>query len=463
MAYHHVTVIGAGLAGSEAAWQLARRGITVDLHEMRPQVNTPAHQSDQFAELVCSNSFRSADQTSAVGLLKEELRQLDSLIMTAADATAVPAGKALAVDRELFSRHVTDALCTHPNIVIHREEVRSLCHCEAQPKQSSVAPLDCHAPIKLGLAMTPIILATGPLTSKAMSQELLRLTCSDALYFYDSLAPLILAESIDTTKTFRAGRYEVSESQEGDYINCPMDKPQYEAFVAALIAAEKIEPKEFEKAIYFEGCMPIEVMAERGVQTLRFGPMKSVGLTDPRTGRWPYAVVQLRQDNRQGTVYNMVGFQTRMKWGEQARILRTIPGLENAEILRYGAMHRNTYVNSPVVLNEDHSLKAMPHVHLAGQMTGVEGYLESAASGAFVGMTVAAKVKGSALALPPATTALGAMLRHVLHGNDRRFEPQNVHWGLFPPLETVIPKAQRREAMLGRARRDFGLFQRGLE
>lgn len=441
MTHDHVTVIGAGLAGSEAAWQLARRGVTVDLYEMRPQVKTPAHRSDQCAELVCSNSFRSADPASAVGLLKEELRRLGSLIMTAADATAVPAGKALAVDRDLFARHVTDALSTHPHIRIHREEVTSL----------------------VDRDMTPIILATGPLTSPALAEELLKFTQSDALYFYDSLAPLILAESIDSARTFRAGRYEVSESREGDYINCPMDRAQYEAFVAALIAAEKVEPREFEKPIYFEGCMPIEVMAERGVQTLRFGPMKAAGLTDPRTGRWPYAAVQLRQDNRQGTVYNMVGFQTRMKWGAQAAILRTIPGLEHAEILRYGAMHRNTYVNSPVVLNEDHSLKAMPHVHLAGQMTGVEGYLESAASGAFVGMTVAAKVKGNALALPPATTALGAMLRHVLNGDARRFEPQNVHWGLFPPPDAILPKAQRREAMLARARRDLGLFQRGLE
>lgn len=441
---NHVTVIGAGLAGSEAAWQLAKRGIMVDLYEMRPQARTPAHQTDHFAELVCSNSFRSADPTSAVGLLKEELRHYGSLILAAADATAVPAGKALAVDRQLFSQHVTDALCTHPNIFIHREEVTSL----------------GYPSLRDG---SPVILATGPLTSPALAQELLQLTQSESLYFYDSLAPLILTESIDTEKTFRAGRYEVSETQEGDYINCPLDKPQYEAFVAALLAAEKIEPKEFEKAIYFEGCMPIEVMAERGAQTLRFGPMKSVGLTDPRTGRWPYAAVQLRQDNKLGTVYNMVGFQTRMKWGEQAKILRTLPGLENAEILRYGAMHRNTYVNSPVVLNEDHSLKALPHVHLAGQMTGVEGYLESAASGWFVGMTVAAKVKERALPLPPATTSLGALLRHVLNGNAKRFEPQNVHWGLFPPLDAKVHKSERREAMVARARSDRALFECGLE
>lgn len=439
------TVIGAGLAGSEAAWQLAQRGIMVDLYEMRPQVATPAHHTDHFAELVCSNSFRSAEPTSAIGLLKEELRQLGSLILSAADATAVPAGKALAVDRELFSQHVTDRLCNHPNIFIHRKEVCSLCHCEehvSATRQSSV--------IQRG--MTPIILATGPLTSPTLAQELLQLTQFESLYFYDSLAPLILTESIDTQKTFRAGRYDVSETQEGDYINCPMTKEQYENFVAAIVAAEKVEPKAFEKAIYFEGCMPIEVMAERGPLTLRFGPMKSVGLTDPHTGRWPYAVVQLRQDNRLGTVYNMVGFQTRMKWGEQSKILRTIPGLENAEILRYGAMHRNMYVNSPLLLNEDHSLKVMPHVHLAGQMTGVEGYLESAASGWFVGTTVASKLMGKTCQLPPAETSLGAMLRHVVYGNPKKFEPQNVHWGLFPPLEADVHKTKRREAMLTRAR-----------
>lgn len=433
-----VTVIGAGLAGSEAAWQLAQRGVMVDLFEMRPQVATPAHHTDHFAELVCSNSFRSADPSSAVGLLKEELRQLGSLIMDAADATAVPAGKALAVDRELFSQHVTDALCNHPNIFIHREEITSL----------------------QTLAQAPVVLATGPLTSPALAQELLQLTQSESLYFYDSLAPLILAESIDTNITFRAGRYDVSETQEGDYINCPMTKEQYENFVAAIVAAEKVEPKEFEKAIYFEGCMPIEVMAERGPLTLRFGPMKAVGLTDPKTGRWPYAVVQLRQDNRLGTVYNMVGFQTRMKWGAQAEILRTIPGLENAEILRYGAMHRNMYVNSPQILNEDHSLKVMPHVHLAGQMTGVEGYLESAASGWFVGTTVAAKVNEKSWRLPPAETSMGAMLRHVLMGNTKKFEPHNVHWGLFPPLTEDVHKTKRRETMLARARMSFSEWSR---
>jgi methylenetetrahydrofolate--tRNA-(uracil-5-)-methyltransferase len=435
-----VTVIGAGLAGSEAAWQLAQRGVMVDLFEMRPQVATPAHHTDHFAELVCSNSFRSADPSSAVGLLKEELRQLGSLIMTAADATAVPAGKALAVDRELFSQYVTDALCNHPNIFIHREEVKTI-----------TSPLGGEVGRRPGEGC-PVILATGPLTSPALAQELLQLTQSESLYFYDSLAPLILTESIDTEKTFRAGRYDVSETQEGDYINCPMTKDQYDNFVAALLAAEKVQPKEFEKAIYFEGCMPIEVMAERGPLTLRFGPMKAVGLTDPKTGRWPYAVVQLRQDNRLGTVYNMVGFQTRMKWGAQAEILRTIPGLENAEILRYGAMHRNMYVNSPQVLNEDHSLKVMQHIHLAGQMTGVEGYLESAASGWFVGTTVAAKVVGKSWPLPPAETSMGAMLRHVLYGNAQKFEPHNVHWGLFPPLTENIHKTKRREAMLARAR-----------
>lgn len=434
----HVTVIGAGLAGSEAAWQLARRGITVDLFEMRPGTATPAHHTDHFAELVCSNSFRSAEPTSAVGLLKEELRQLGSLILQAADATAVPAGKALAVDRELFSNYVTDALCTHPKIFVRREEVTSLSQ----------------------IRHRPVVLATGPLTSPALAQELLALTQSESLYFYDSLAPLIMTDSIDTEKTFRAGRYDVSETVEGDYINCPMDKVQYDNFVAALLASEKVAPKEFEKAIYFEGCMPIEVMAERGPETLRHGPMKPMGLTDPRTGRWPHAVVQLRQDNRLGTVYNMVGFQTRMKWGAQAEVLRTIPGLENAEILRFGAMHRNMYLNSPMLLNEDHSLKVMPDVHLAGQMTGVEGYLESAASGWFVGNSVAAKITGKPWPLPAATTSLGAMLRHVLFGNPQKFEPQNVHWGLFPPLETDVPKSERKAAFLNRAREDIDLYMK---
>lgn len=426
----NATVIGAGLAGSEAAWQLAEQGIQVDLFEMRPQTTTAAHHTDQCAELVCSNSFRSADPTSAVGLLKEELRQLNSLILSVADATTVPAGKALAVDRELFSQQVTEKLNTHPCITLRREEVKSV-------------------------VGSPVILATGPLTAPDLAQELLHITDSTSLYFYDSLAPLIMTDSIDTSKTFRAGRYDVSESAEGDYINCPMTKEEYNTFIAEVIAAEKVQPKEFEKAIYFEGCMPIEVMAERGPETLRHGPMKPMGLTDPRTGRWPHAVVQLRQDNRLGTVYNMVGFQTRMKWGEQARVLRMIPGLENAEILRYGAMHRNMYMNSPKLLNEDHSLKARPGVYCAGQMTGVEGYLESAASGWYVGRTVAAQLKEKTWGLPPATCSLGAMLRHVLHGNPERFEPQNIHWGLFPPLEARVHKNQRKEAMLARARLSF--------
>lgn len=415
-----ITVIGGGLAGSEAAWQAAQRGIAVDLYEMRPQKMTPAHHTSHLAELVCTNSLRSDSLTNAVGILKEEMRQLNSLIMYAADRTRVPAGSALAVDREQFSLLVTKKLEEHPLIRIHREEVTEI------PEGITVV-------------------ATGPLTSEALSQRLRDLTGEEYLYFYDAAAPIVTKESINMEKVFAASRYGKGEA---DYLNCPMNEEEFERFYEALVTAEVAPLKEFEKEIYFEGCLPIEVMAKRGKQTLLFGPLKPVGLIDPRTGKEPYAVVQLRQDNSARTLYNLVGFQTHLKWGEQRRIIQLIPGLEQAEIVRYGVMHRNTYINSPKLLRPTYQFKKRDTLFFAGQMTGVEGYVESAASGLVAGINASRLAQGKKPFVFPPETALGSLAHYVTSADPAHFQPMNANFGLFPPPEKKIKNKQARQAFL---------------
>ncbi|WP_439356606.1 methylenetetrahydrofolate--tRNA-(uracil(54)-C(5))-methyltransferase (FADH(2)-oxidizing) TrmFO [Bradyrhizobium sp. DASA03007] len=425
-----VHVIGAGLAGSEAAWQVAKSGVAVVLHEMRPTRMTEAHRTDGLAELVCSNSFRSDDAANnAVGLLHAEMRRLDSLIMRAADANQVPAGGALAVDREGFSAAVTKALNDHPLIEIARGEVAGL------------PPAD----------WSNVIVATGPLTSAPLADAIRELTDENALAFFDAIAPIVHRESIDMSVAWFQSRYDkVGPGGNGaDYINCPMTKEQYDGFVAALIAGEKTEFKAWEtNTPYFDGCLPIEVMAERGLETLRHGPMKPVGLTNPNDpATKPYAIVQLRQDNKLGTLYNIVGFQTKLKYGEQQRIFRTIPGLEKAEFARLGGLHRNTFLNSPKLLDGQLRLRAQPRLRFAGQMTGCEGYVESASVGLIAGLYAAADACGETLAGPPGTTALGSLLGHITGGHietiepgSRSFQPMNINFGLFPPLATVPTK-----------------------
>jgi methylenetetrahydrofolate--tRNA-(uracil-5-)-methyltransferase len=412
-----VYVIGGGLAGSEATWQLAQAGVPAALHEMRPVRSTEAHKTDRLAELVCSNSFRSDDAANnAVGLLHEEMRRCGSLIMAAADAHKLPAGGALAVDREGFADAVTAPLTDHPLVTIVREEIAGLPPAE----------------------WDQVIVATGPLTSPALAEAIRRVTGEDSLAFFDAIAPIVYRESIDFERAWFQSRYDrTGPAGDGaDYINCPLDKGPYLAFVAALLAGEKTEFKNWEKETpYFEGCLPIEVMAARGANTLRFGPMKPVGLVDPRAGRRPYAVVQLRQDNALGTLFNMVGFQTKLKHGEQVRIFRTLPGLERAEFARLGGLHRNTFINSPRLLDRQLRLKAMPRLRFAGQITGVEGYVESAAIGLLAGRFAAAFRQGTRLEAPPPTSALGALLNHIAGGaNSRSFQPMNVNFGLFPDL-----------------------------
>jgi methylenetetrahydrofolate--tRNA-(uracil-5-)-methyltransferase len=414
-----VTVVGGGLAGCEAAWQLARRGVRVRLFEMRPGKTSPAHTGTDLAELVCSNSLRSDAPENAVGLLHEELRRAGSLVLAAADASRVPAGSALAVDRTAFARAITERIESERAIELVREEVTAL------PE---------------GLA----ILATGPLTSEALAGEIQKL-CGDALYFYDSIAPVVYADSLDHSVVFRASRWADPAEGEGDYLNAPLSREQYHRFVAELVAAEKMPLHEFEKPVYFEGCLPIEVMAERGAETLSFGPMKPVGLADPRGGPTPYAVVQLRQEDKRGTLYNLVGFQTKMKIGEQKRIFRTIPGLEQAVFARFGSVHRNTFSRAPELLDERLQHRGRPGLHFAGQMAGVEGYVESAALGLLAGVFVAAKARGAEAPLPPEGTGLGALLRHLREASPRHFQPMNVNFGLFPPLEGRAAKASRRE------------------
>ena len=440
-----IHVVGGGLAGSEAAWQIARAGVPVVLHEMRPLRKTDAHQTDGLAELVCSNSFRSDDpENNAVGLLHAEMRRCDSVILAAADAHQVPAGGALAVDREGFSAAVTAALAAEPLVTIERGEIEGL------PPE----------------AWDSVIVATGPLTSAALAEAIQGLTGEDSLAFFDAIAPIVYRESIDMEKAWFQSRYDKPGpgGTGADYINCAFERDQYEAFIAALLEADRIDFREWEKNTpYFEGCLPIEVMAQRGADTLRFGPMKPVGLTDPRTGRRPWAVVQLRQDNALGTLFNLVGFQTKLKWGEQSRVLHMIPGLENARFARFGGIHRNTFLNSPKLLDDRLRLRADPRLRFAGQITGVEGYVESAACGLLAGRFAAAERLGVAIDSPPVTTALGAMLAHVTGGHlaeGESFQPMNVNFGLFPPLEfegKKPPKGKdRKRALAARAVTDLG-------
>ncbi|MEW6698572.1 MAG: FADH(2)-oxidizing methylenetetrahydrofolate--tRNA-(uracil(54)-C(5))-methyltransferase TrmFO [Bacillota bacterium] len=420
-----VMVIGAGLAGSEAAWQLARRGVKVDLYEMRPQKSSPAHHTPYFSELVCSNSLRAAAVENAVGLLKEEMRQLGSLVISAADAHRVPAGGALAVDREGFAKFITDTLEQHPLIDVYRDEITAL------PKGRIV------------------IIASGPLTSEALSQEIVKLTGEQYLYFYDAAAPIVTLDSLDMTKVFRASRYGKGEE---DYLNCPMNRDEYDVFYDALLHAERAPVKEFEKQVHFEGCMPVEVLASRGRDTLLYGPLKPVGLTDPRTGKRPHGVVQLRQDNAEGTLYNLVGFQTNLKWGEQKRVFSLIPGLENAEFVRYGVMHRNTYINSPALLKPTFQMKEHETIFFAGQITGVEGYVESAAAGLMAGINAARLAAGMPLVEFPAETAHGALVHYITTAPGGNFQPMNVTFGLFPELPMRIKgKKERGQAQGARA------------
>ena len=429
-----ITVIGAGLAGSEATWQLAERGVRVDLYEMRPNKSTPAHQTDRFAELVCSNSLRGAGLENAVGLLKEEMRRLGSFIMSAADHNAVSAGGALAVDRELFASEVTKRLEQHPYVTVHREEVRRL-------SQEGIS-----------------VVASGPLTSDALAEDILRLTGEEALSFYDAAAPIVTLESIDLNKAFWASRYDKGEA---DYLNCPMTKEEYGAFYEALIQAETAEVQGFEQGKVFEGCLPVEVMAKRGLQTLTFGPLKPVGLQDPRTGRKSYAVVQLRKENQAGTLFNLVGFQTHLKWGEQKRVFSLIPGLENAEFVRYGVMHRNTFLNAPKVLNADFSLKVKPTIFFAGQMTGVEGYVESAASGLLAGLNAWRRSNLRDTLVFPSETALGGLARHLEGSPSQSFQPMNINFGLLPPLtERIRDKREKNMKISERALMSLGEFCR---
>ena len=457
-----IHIIGGGLAGCEAAWQAAARGVPVTIHEMRPARPTDVHKTDRLAELVCSNSFRGDKLDNAVGLLKEEMRRLDSLVMHAAEISRVPAGAALAVDRELFARTVTQAIHEHPLITLSREEVTS---------------------IPAATTESPVIIATGPLTSPDLSAAIVRLVGNEQLYFYDAISPIVLAETIDMKKVFRASRWNRNSRQskvvsqqsqspddrqkvcgiddgEGDYLNCPMSADEYRAFYAALVAAESATVHDFDKEKFFEGCLPIEVMAHRGEDTLRFGPMKPVGLRDPRTGRQPYAAVQLRQDNLAGDHYSLVGFQTQLKWGEQARVLRMIPGLEQAEFVRFGMVHRNTYINGPTVLHETWQTRTNPSLFFAGQISGVEGYVESAASGLIAGRNAAALVHGQALIVPPRTTAIGALAFYVSHANPHDYQPTNITFGIMePPPEQIRDKQKRKLAISERALGDLEIWK----
>jgi len=422
-----VHVVGGGLSGTECAWQLAERGVPVVLHEMRPVRSTPAHKSGDLAELVCSNSLRSDDPLHAAGLLKREMEAFGSLVISAARAAAVPAGSALAVDRERFAAGINAAIGSHPRIELRREEVTAI------PEEEGSGD---------------VVLGTGPLTSAAMAARLQELLGSDYLYFYDAIAPIVEGESLDRTKLFWQSRYGKGEG--ADYLNAPLDREQYLAFHQAVLTAEVVAPHEFEQAVFFEGCLPIEELARRGLDTLRYGPMKPVGLRAP-DGRRPWAVVQLRQENLAKSQLNLVGFQSRMKWGEQQRVLAMIPGLENARFVRFGQIHRNTFVNSPVHLDRHYRVKAAPRVRLAGQITGVEGYLESAATGLAIGLYLAfERARGRAPEPFPPTTALGALARHLTESDPRHFQPANINYGLFVELDG-LKKVDRRAAFARRA------------
>lgn len=430
-----IAIIGAGLAGCECAMALARQGVASTLYEMKPTRFSAAHTSEHLAELVCSNSLRSNEPEAAIGVLKAEMRDLGSLVMQAAEATKLPAGKALAVDRDAFAAYVTSAIEAEPLITLVRKEIASL---DAEELKG----------------FTTVVIAAGPLASDALSGSLAQAMGGEHLYFYDAIAPIVAADSIDMDVCFRASRYDRGETESGDYVNCPMDKAQYLALHQALLEADKVAARGFEKETHFEGCMPIEALAERGEDTLAFGSFKPVGLVDPKTGQRPYAVVQLRAENREGTAYNLVGCQTKLKYGEQERVFRMIPGLEAAEFLRLGSMHRNTFVNAPKVL-VGLELKARPGVHLAGQITGVEGYVESAACGLWLGVKLAAKARGADLAPPPATTVLGGLLGH-LAVEVKNFQPSNANFGLTPPLERRAKKRDRKALFADRAREAFG-------
>ncbi len=435
-----VTVIGAGLAGCEVTWQLAERGVDVRLVEQKPHARTPAQTTDTFCELVCSNSLRGAALANAVGLLKEELRRAGSLILACADATRVPAGGALAVDREAFSALVTSRLRGHPRVTLEARIV------EAVPDASPDAP---------------VVLATGPLTGDALAADLARLVGSEHLAYYDAIAPIVAADSIEWDRVFKQSRYGKGAEEGGDqaYVNCPMDEAQYRAFVADVMGAAKVEPRSFEDVKYFEGCLPIEVMASRGPMTLAFGPMKPVGLVDPRTGQRPFAVVQLRQEDAAASAYNLVGFQTRMTWTDQGRVLRTIPGLAAAEILRFGSVHRNTFVDAPRALDANMQLRARPGVFLAGQITGVEGYVESCASGFVCGVLLAQSLLGLAHSPPPETTALGGVITHITRPGPAGYQPSNVTWAWLPPMvNRRLKKHERYEAIAGRALADLAAW-----
>ncbi|HMQ09733.1 MAG TPA: methylenetetrahydrofolate--tRNA-(uracil(54)-C(5))-methyltransferase (FADH(2)-oxidizing) TrmFO [Oligoflexia bacterium] len=426
-----INVVGAGMAGSEAAFLLAEKGFLVTLWEMRPKVKTPAHETDKFAEVVCSNSLGADNEFSAGKILKDEMRAFNSIVLEAAAHSTVPAGKALAVDREQFASYVTHKISKHPKITIKREELKKINADEIY------------------------ILSTGPLTSDALAEEMKQYLNRDSLYFYDSISPIIEADSIDLEQCYFASRY---EQDNDDYLNCPLNQEQYETLIADIKAAEKVEAHNFEELKCFESCMPIEVIVDRGDQTLAFGPMKPVGLPDPKTGKIPYAVLQLRRENDPTTMYNMVGFQTRMKWGEQKRIFRKIPGLQEAEFVRMGSLHRNTYIDSPDLLNSSLQLKAQPNIYFAGQITGVEGYVESAAMGQWAALSLVARLTNQDLTVPPKETAMGALIRYItegpLHGD---FAPINTNFGLFPPLELKkkLRKKDRRIAHYKRAKEHF--------
>lgn len=431
-------VVGGGLAGTEATWQLSKRGIGVDLYEMRPVVKTPVHQTSDFAELVCSNSLRGNDLDQAAGILKEEMRRLDSIIIKVADEARVPAGSALAVDRGVFARRITEEITKLPGVVVRREEIASI------PE----------API--------VIVATGPLTSDTLARDIARFVGETHLHFYDAVSPVIEADSIDMTKVFRASRYQKGTD---DYLNCPMDEAEYRAFFEALTKAECSEVKDFEKEFFFEGCLPIEVIASRGLETMRFGPMKPVGLLNPATGRRPFAVVQLRQDNLAASHFSLVGFQTHLKWPEQKRIFRMIPGLENAEFIRFGMIHRNTYINSPKTLKATFEAKSRAGLFFAGQMSGVEGYVESAASGLLAGISAAARARDEEPQAFPAETAMGALGRYISGSDPLHYQPTNIAFGLFPDLaETIRDKRLRRRALSERALVSLAAFvERGFK
>ncbi len=432
-----VVVVGVGLAGVEAAWQLAERGVAVRLFEMKPRRFSPAHASPELAELVCSNSLRGSSLANAVGLLKEEMRRLGSLVLRVADATAVPAGRALAVDRTAFSRQLTEAIEDHPRIELVREEQTELPDAELA------------------------ILATGPLTAETLAGQVQRLVGERSLYFYDAISPIVYADSIDGSVAFRASRW---EDGEGDYWNLPLDRDAYARFVEALVAADTVPLHPFEKALYFEGCLPVEELARRGPETLRHGPMKPVGLTDPRTGRWPHAVVQLRHEDKRGLLLNLVGFQTKLRKGDQQRVLRSLPGLGEAVFARFGSVHRNTYLNAPRVLGPGLELRARPGLFVAGQMAGVEGYVESAALGFLAGVQVAFAARGRAAPQPDECTAHGALLAHLAGARAADFQPMNVNYGLFPPLEGVgrLRKREKNERLATRALAALEPYRRSL-